>query len=59
MKEIIFSEVLGHQLVSLLKMDSFITISEDFVYLLETPFLCSGSSYTKTAKTKDEINVII
>ena len=59
MKEIIFNEVPGHQLVSLLKMDSFRTVSEDFVYLLETPFLGSGLSYTRTAKTKDEINATV
>ena len=31
-KEIIFSEVAGHLLASLLRMDSFASISNDFIY---------------------------
>ena len=34
-----FSEVSGHLFVSLLKMDFFTGISEDFAYLPETPVL--------------------
>lgn len=38
-KKIIFGNVAGHLLASLLRMKSFTSISQDFIYLLETSIL--------------------